>query len=191
MIQKNLNSYPLEYQVQILREILMLEYPFELQDLMDYENNLDFNLVSKNHQIYWSKEILEHFKYKWDWVAIQSNPFVYSYCNIGLFFNEQVKVKPIKCKCELKSEYCDKDQLCFPNYKYTLSRQTNINPLHEKFTYWVKFLIEEKFFNKTSIGIFFLYDTVIDDVNKYEDFEIQAKENDYVDDDFNEDEVPF
>ena len=72
MIQKNLNEYQLEYQVQILRETLLLEYPFEFQDIIDYENNLDFKILSKNHQIHWSIEILEHFKDKWDWGAIQS-----------------------------------------------------------------------------------------------------------------------
>ncbi|CAM4318450.1 hypothetical protein [Flavobacterium terrigena] len=191
MIQKNLNEYPLEYQSQILKEILFLEFPFELQDMIDYESNIDFKVLSKNHQVHWSIEILEHYRNKWDWNAIQTNPFVYSYCNIGLFFKELVNVKPIKCRCKLRLEYCNKDQLCTPNYNYILLRPTNINPLHEKFTNWVKFLIEEKFFNKTSIGIFFLYDTVIDDVNNYDELQLPAEKNDYVDNDFDEDEVPF
>ncbi|AMO20728.1 hypothetical protein [Flavobacterium columnare] len=191
MIQKNLNSYPLEYQVQILREILMLEYPFELQDLIDYESNLDFNIISKNHQIHWSIEILKHFKDKWDWVAIQSNPFVYSYCNIGLFLSEYVKQKPFKCKCDLKLEFCSKDQLCIPNYDYILLRPTNINPLHEKFTNWVKHLIEERFFNSISLGHFLLYDNIIEDINDYVEDKAPARNNDVIDSDFNEDEVPF
>lgn len=191
MIQKNLNEYPLEYQSQVLKEILFLEFPFELQDMIDYESNIDFKVLSKNHQVHWSIEILEHFRDKWDWNAIQTNPFVYSYCNIGFFFKELVSVKPIKCKCELRLEYCNKDQLCTPNYNYILLRPTNINLLHEKFTNWVKFLIEEKFFNKTSIGIFFLYNAVIDDVNNYDELPLPAEENDYLYDDFDEDEVPF
>lgn len=191
MIQKNLNTYPLEYQVQILREILMLEYPFELQDLIDYESNLDFNIISKNHQIHWSIEILKHFKDKWDWVAIQSNPFIYSYCNIGLFFSENVKQKPVKCKCDLKLEFCSKDQLCFPNYDYILLKPTNVNPLHEKFTNWVKHLIEERFFNSISLGHFLLYDNIIEDVNDYVELVRPARNNDVIDSDFNEDEVPF
>ncbi|WP_423740509.1 hypothetical protein V8245_05175 [Flavobacterium columnare] len=191
MIQKNLNSYPLEYQVKILREILMLEYPFELQDLIDYESNLDFNIISKNHQIHWSIEILKHFKDKWDWVAIQSNPFIYSYCNIGLFFSECVKQKSVKCKCDLKLDFCSKDQLCFPNYDCILLRPTNVNPLHEKFTNWVKHLIEERFFNSISLGHFLLYDNIIEDVNDYVELARPARNNDVIDSDFNEEEVPF
>ncbi len=191
MIQKNLNSYPLEYQVQVLREILMLEYPFELKDMIDFENNLDFNILSKNHQIHWSIEILKHFEDKWDWIAIQSNPFVYSYCNIGLFFSEYVKQKPVKCKCDLKLEFCNKDQLCFPNYDYKLLRPTNINPLHEKVTNWVKHLIGKKLFNPISLGLFLLYDNIIEDVNDYKEEKIPAENNDIGDSDFNEDEVPF
>ncbi|MFK7113793.1 hypothetical protein V3468_05000 [Flavobacterium oreochromis] len=191
MLQKNLNSYPLEYQVKTLREILMLEYPFELQDLIDYESNLDFNIISKNHQIHWSIEILKHFKDKWDWAAIQSNPFIYSYCNIGLFFSEYVKQKPVKCKCDLKLEFCSKDQLCFPNYDYILLRPTNVNPLHEKFTNWVKHLVEERFFNPISLIHFLLYDNIIEDVNDYVEDKVAARNNDEIDSDFNEDEVPF
>ncbi|NHM02417.1 hypothetical protein [Flavobacterium difficile] len=191
MIQKNLNEYPLEYQSLVLKEILFLEFPFELQDMIDYESNIDFKILSKNHQIHWSIEILEHFRDKWDWTAIQTNPFVYSYCNIGYFFKELVNAKPIKCRCELKLEYCNKDQLCSPNYNYILLRPTNINPIHEKFTNWVKFLIEEKFFNKTSIGIFFLYDAVIDDLNNYDELQLPAEKNDCINNDLDEEEVPF
>ena len=83
--EKSLNEYPLEYQNQILREVLFTFFPFTFEDMLDYESNIDFKILSKNQYVNWNEEILIKFKDKWDWEAIQTNPLIIAYYNRNNF----------------------------------------------------------------------------------------------------------
>ena len=57
MNPKKLDDFPISYRVRILRETFFIEYPFSLEEMIDFENNIDFKIVSKSHIINWNLEI--------------------------------------------------------------------------------------------------------------------------------------
>lgn len=190
-MEKSLNEYPLEYQNQILREVLFTFFPFKFEDMLDYENNIDFKILSKNQYVIWSEEILIKFKDKWDWEAIQTNPLIIAYHNLEILFPEITGLPAVKCKCEKQLSACNQSKICYTEYNEELMSKDMKIPNHIQFTHWVNFLVEESYINSENLSYFLLYDTVIEDGNTYKTEIINPENLEINKTEINDEEVPF
>lgn len=190
-MEKSLNEYPLEYQNQILREVLFTFFPFTFEDMLDYESNIDFKILSKNQYVNWNEEILIKFKDKWDWEAIQTNPLIIAYHNLAVLFPEIAGLPAVKCKCENQLSACNRAKICYTEYNDELMKKDMKNPNHIQFTHWVNFLIEESYINSENLSYYLLYDTVIEDVNTYTKEIINPENLEINKSEINDEDVPF
>lgn len=166
MVDENsLDIFPVEYRIKILREALFLEYPFTYEDIIDFESRIDFEILSMNHYVNWDIAILKRFKHKWDWEAVQKNPFITAYYNLALLFPERTNIKPSLCKCELQLKCCNKTRLCYTEYNVELAKIKNRNPLHRRYYHWIRFRINRKMINPENINTYLFYDIEIYDIN--------------------------
>lgn len=195
-MEKSLNEYPLEYQNQILREVLFTFFPFTFEDMLDYESNIDFKILSKNQYVNWNEEILIKFKDKWDWEAIQTNPLIIAYHNLAVLFPEIAGLPAVKCKCENQLSTCNRAKICYSEYNEELMKKDMKNPNHIQFTHWVNFLIEESYINSENLSYYLLYDTVIEDGNTYnkcvdESLKSNFESQTFKDNDIDSEDIPF
>lgn len=189
MIPKKFDDYPVEYQQAYFKRILFLEYPFTIDDITDYEKNIDFKLLSDNHNINWDWEILEKFKNNWDWEVLQNNPFVKAYYNLSLLVSEDKSVSKVVCKCDLQLGFCNMKRICYTEYDREGIKNIKREWEHKKYRMFIGFLIEDGLINADILNIFLINDVVIgfSESEQNDDF-YQQKENL---NSLNEDEIPF
>lgn len=193
MIPKKFDDYPIEYQQAYFKRILFLEYPFTIDDITDYEKNIDFKLLSDNHNINWDLEILEKFKDNWDWEVLQNNPFVKAYYNLYLIASENKSVSKVVCKCDLQLGFCNKQRICYTEYDREGIKNIKREWEHKKYRMFIGFLIEDGLINADNLNIFLINDVVIGfSGSDQEDDFYQQKENlNSLNEGINEEEIPF
>ncbi|ESU19941.1 hypothetical protein FCR2A7T_13480 [Flavobacterium cauense R2A-7] len=194
MIPKKFNDYPIEYQQAYFKRILFLEYPFTIDDITDYEKNIDFKLLSDNHNINWDSEILEKFKDNWDWEVLQNNPFVKAYYNLYLLAPENESVSKVACKCDLQLGFCNKKRICYTEYDREAIKNIKREWEHKKYRTFIGYAIEDGYINTDNLNIFLINDVVFSfsNIADHEDGFYQQKENlNSLNEGIDKDEIPF
>lgn len=194
MIPKKFENYPIEYQQAYFKKILFLEYPFTIDDITDFEKNIDFKLLSDNHNINWDIEILEKFKDKWDWEVLQNNPFVKAYYNLSLIASEDNLIPNVVCKCDLQLGFCNQKRICYTEYDREAIKNLKREWEHKKYRTFIGYAIEDGFISSRNLDVFLIYGLVIEfsDTRDHDDDFYQQKEDlNSLNDKLDEDEIPF
>ncbi|MCM8569535.1 hypothetical protein NE848_09095 [Gramella jeungdoensis] len=100
------------YSFEILNKLVSEIYPFTIEELKAYQDQLDFRWVSRNKNIHWSVPVLREFYTKWDWEGLEENLSVFKSLTIGLFFPDKVEL-PL-CSCSRREDFCE-DLYCSIN----------------------------------------------------------------------------
>lgn len=97
---------------EIINKLISEVYPFTFEELSAYQNQLDFEWVSRNEKIKWSVPIIQEFYEKWAWEGLEQNVQVFNTLTLGLFFPDKVELPP--CKCSRREDFCE-DKNCLVN----------------------------------------------------------------------------
>lgn len=132
------------YKLQSPIKDFSLHYPFEVDQLEEWEEVLDWQEVSSNMQVKWTDEVIRKFKDRWNWNSI-------------LFINHSIQC----LNKELLEELSCKWDWLYPNSEGIIEYRNNLfrssdNNLSEPFMdlyLYAKSIDEE-------IGIFILYDAI-------------------------------
>lgn len=182
---KCFGDLPIEVKVKFIKDTFIETYPFTLENLEDYEKDIDFKILSSNQKMEWSAEIIERFIYKWDWFAIESNYVVCEDVNLGLLFPDKVSIVKPKCECRKQLEFCSESKPCLAIYdesKIIPPKKESINP---KLYGFIEFLIEDGYYGKEMLNSVLQYNIIIDNFDDYELYYEPEKEDD------ESDYVPF
>ena len=90
---------------EILNKLISEIYPFSSGTIKKFEDQLDFDWLSRNKNVKWSVELISEFYGKWNWEALDESTAVFNSLTLGLFFPEKADL-PL-CTCNRKEEFCD------------------------------------------------------------------------------------
>ena len=136
------------YNLQSPIKDFSLHYPFEIDQLDEWEDILDWQEVSSNTQVKWTYEIIMKFKDRWNWYNL-------------LFTNHSIQC----LDKELLEEFSDKWDWLYNVegiLEYRSSMSSTDNKLSESFRnlyLYAKSIDEE-------MGIFILYDAIQEYLDK-------------------------
>lgn len=137
-------------------------YPFTNFDLEDFENILDFKIISKNQYIDWDYKMVEKYKDSWDWFQIEENPIICKEVNLGLLYPDKVSIERPLCSCYKELGYCDMPKFCKGEYdKIKMSRAKTgyLNPILKRF---IKTSIQNKQLDNEVLSLILLYNLDIE-----------------------------
>lgn len=166
--QKYFKNLSLQVRLQFIKDVLLENYPFTKNDLEDYQDYLDFNKLSVNQFIDWDAQLIEKYKNKWDWSAIESNPIICKEVNLGMLYPDKVNILKPKCDCTKMIEFCNEEKHCtgiYDEFKLSKIKERSINP---KLFGFIKFLYEDYSFGPFLVIRVFQYDLLIDHFDDYE-----------------------
>ncbi|WP_438710738.1 hypothetical protein ACSTS3_18660 [Aquimarina muelleri] len=126
----------MKYSLLELRRYANLYYPFTLNEIESFKNQIDFNLLSENTSVNWSYDIIKRFESSWNWNSLENNISVHSKVTLGLLFPEKVDVR--NCDCEEQLDFCECHKAAPRRIKW---ERSYISSLHKK-EYLDEYLIE-------------------------------------------------
>lgn len=132
------------YKLQSPLKDFSLHYPFNINQLEEWEDILDWQEVSSNKQVKWTDEVIRRFQDKWDW-------------NNLLFNNHSIHC----LDKELLEECISKWSWLYPNSEGILKyRSSSLSKTDNKLS---ELFLDLYLYAKSideDIGIFILYDAI-------------------------------
>lgn len=183
---KYFKDLSLEVRLQFIKDVLLVNYPFTKADLEDFQDRLDFDKLSTNQFIDWDAQLIEKYKNKWDWSAIENNPIICKEVNLGMLYSDKVNILHPKCGCSKMLEFCNEEKHCtgvYDEVKLSKIKNHSINP---KLYGFIKFLFEDHSFGPSLLNSVFLYNFLIDSFDDYELDRLDVEVNNQ-----DEEDVPF
>lgn len=98
---------------EIANKLISEIYPFHLDFVQNFEDQIDFEWLSRNRNIKWSVNFISEFYGRWNWEALEENRSVFDNLTLGLFFPNKVDLP--KCTCSRKESFCEYLE-CSVNY---------------------------------------------------------------------------
>jgi hypothetical protein len=177
---KYFKDISIEGRLQFIKDTLLENYPFNKNDLEDFQDKLDFNKLSANQFIDWDAQLIEKYKDKWDWSAIENNPIICKEVNLGMLYADKVNIIKPKCDCYKMLEFCNQEKHCTSTYdelKLSKIKGQSINP---KLFGFIKFLYEDYCFGPSLLNSIFQYNFLIDHFDDYEldNLDVEVKDQD-------------
>jgi len=179
---KYFKDLPTAVRIKFIKDTFIETYPFTEENIADYENSMDFVVLSANQMVTWNSDIIEKYKDKWDWVAIQNNSTIYEEVNLGYLFPDKVSIPKPKCACRKKNDFCNEKKPCIEIYDETrlpLPTPESINPLLYGY---IKYLFEDCSYGNTLMNSILQYDFLTEAFGDYEIYsntKIETSKDDY------------
>lgn len=70
---------------EIANKLISEIYPFHLDLVQKFEDQIDFEWLSRNRNIKWSVNFISEFYGRWNWEALEENRSVFNNLTLGLF----------------------------------------------------------------------------------------------------------
>lgn len=147
-----------------------LYYPFTLDELKSYKNNINFKILSENENIKWDYYIINEFEDMWEWQSLEKNLSINSRVTLGLLFPKRVDL--VECDCYIPKEFCDCYKQRPIDDRYKTSLLSDSHKEERSLFFAIDFLIKNEINSEDLEGIFidkifpmkFMIKEILDDI---------------------------